>query len=321
MIVLASRNGRIGLPAAIEVMAQGGSAIDAVEAGTRVVERNPEDPTVGLGGLPNILGEVRLDASIMDGSNLKAGAVGSVQRHVHAITLARRLMERGPHVFLVADGAERLARDLGLVEEEPLTDKAASTWQHHLQKRFPDLDLSRIHERRDLLSIVDELQLSMAGWDEMKQVAGPGSTTHGTVNFLAQDRDGNVASAVSTSGWAWGYPGRLGDSPVLGSGSYADNRWGAAASTGTGEVVLRMSTSRSILLYMKIGMDLNSAVREALADLRALDDPLVEHIAVIALNREGEHVGLTYRPNERYVYLTDKMSEPAEVDMVHLDAP
>ena len=92
MIVLASRNGRI-------------------------VERNPEDPTVGLSGLPNVLGEVRLDASIMDGSNLKGGIVGSVRRHVHAITLARRLMEHGPHVFLVADGAERLARDLGLAEE------------------------------------------------------------------------------------------------------------------------------------------------------------------------------------------------------------
>ncbi len=315
MIVLASRNGRTGLPAAVEVMSQGGSAVDAVEAGTRVVERNPEDPTVGLGGLPNILGEVRLDASIMDGSSLKGGMVGSVRGHVHAITLARRLMERGPHVFLVADGAERLARDLGLVEEEPLTERSAATWRHHLQKRYPDLDVDLIAERSDLLSIVDELQLSMAGWDEMKQVAGPGSTTHGTVNFLARDRDGNVASAVSTSGWAWGYPGRLGDSPVLGAGSYADNRWGAAASTGTGEVVLRMSTSRSIVLYMKMGMDLTSAVREAMVDLRSLNDPLVEHIAVIALNRDGEHVGLAYRKNERYVYLTDTMSEPAEVDM------
>jgi len=315
MIVLASRNGRIGLPAALETMSQGGNAVDAVEAGARVVERNPEDPTVGLGGLPNVLGEVRLDASIMDGSNLKGGAVGSVRHHVHAITLARRLMERGPHVFLVADGAERLASDLGLVEEEPLTERATATWKRHLQKRFPDLDVDNLHERDDLLTIVDELQLSMAGWDEMKQVAGPGSTTHGTVNFLAQDRDGNVASAVSTSGWAWGYPGRLGDSPVLGAGSYADSRWGAAASTGTGEVILRMSTSRSILLYMKMGMDLTSAVREAMVDLRALNDPLVEHIAVIALNRDGEHVGLAYRKDERYVYLTDTMSEPAEVDM------
>lgn len=315
MIVLASRNGRIGLRAAMDTMTSGGTAVDAVEAGSRVVERNPQDPTVGLGGLPNVLGEVRLDAAIMDGSTLKGGAVGSVRRHVHAVTLARRLMERGPHVFLVADGAERLARDLGLVEEEPLTDRAAATWKKHLRKRFPDLDVDRINERSDLLSIVDELQLSMAGWDEMKQVAGPGSTTHGTVNFLAQDRDGNVASAVSTSGWAWGYPGRLGDSPVLGAGSYADNRWGAAASTGTGEVILRMSTSRSILLYMKMGMDLTSSVREAMTDLRALDDPLVEHIAVIALNRDGEHVGLAYRNHERYVYLTDTMSDPAEVDM------
>ena len=100
-----------------------------------------------------------------------------------------------------------------------------------------------------------------------------------------QDGDGNVASAVSTSGWAWGYPGRLGDSPVLGCGSYADSRWGAAASTGTGEVVLRMSTARSILLYLKTGMKLDAAVREAMADLRGLDDPLVDHIAAVYKER------------------------------------
>ena len=315
MIVLASRNGRIGLPAAMAAMTRGGTAIDAVEAGTRVVERNPEDPTVGLGGLPNILGEVRLDAAIMDGTSLKGGAVGSVRRHVHAITLARRLMERGPHVFLVADGAERLAADLGLVEEEPLTERATTSWRRRLLERFPDLDTSRIGERGDLLSMVDELQLSMAGWDEMKRDAGAGSTTHGTVNFLARDSDGNVASAVSTSGWAWCYPGRLGDSPVLGAGSYADSRWGATGSTGTGEVVLRMSTARSVILYMKMGMELPSAVHEAMVDLKALDDPHVDHIAVIAVDRDGGHVGYSYRPDEGYVYMTETMAEPAEAEM------
>jgi len=316
LIVLASRNGRIGLAAAVDVMARGGSAVDGVEAGTRVVERNSDDPTVGLGGLPNILGEVRLDAAIMDGNTLRGGAVGSVRRHVHAITLARRLMERGPHVFLVADGAERLARDLGFVEEEPLTEQAAAAWNRRLQERFPGLDTRRMAERDDLMAVVDELQLSMAGWDEMKREGPSVSTAHGTVNFLARDRDGNLATAVSTSGWAWGYPGRLGDSPVLGAGSYADNRWAAATSTGTGEVVLRVSTARSIVLYMKMGMDLGRAVREAMIDLRALDDPLVDHIAVIAMNRDGEHVGFSYREDERYVYMTDTMSEPAEVNMV-----
>ena len=123
------------------------------------------------------------------------------------------------------------------------------------------------------------------------------STAHGTINSLARDRDGNLATAVSTSGWAWGYPGRLGDSPVLGARSYADNRWAAAASTGTGEAVLRVSTTRSIVLYMKMGWDLGRAVREA-------------------MNRDGEHVGFSYREDERYVYMTDTMSDPAEVNMV-----
>ena len=115
-------------------------------------------------------------------------------------------------------------------------------WNRRLQERFPGLDTRRMAERDDLMAVVDELQLSLAGWDEMKREGHSVSTAHGTVNFLARDRDGNLATAVSKSGWAWGYPGRLGDSPVLGARSYADNRWAAAASTGTGEVVLRMST-------------------------------------------------------------------------------
>src|SRR5690242_394196 len=96
------------------VLRQGGTAVDAVEAGTREVERNPADHSVGLGGLPNIVGEVRLDALIMDGSTLRAGAVGSVRNHIHVITLARRVMEQTPHVLLVADGVERFAQEIGI---------------------------------------------------------------------------------------------------------------------------------------------------------------------------------------------------------------
>jgi isoaspartyl peptidase/L-asparaginase-like protein (Ntn-hydrolase superfamily) len=102
---------------------------------------------------------------------------------------------------------------------------------------------------------------------------------------------------------------------VIGSGGYADNRWGAAASTGTGEVVLRTSATRSIILYMKMGMTVSQATREAPKDLRDLRDPYTNHIAIIALNHSGEHVGYSHRPNERYVYMTDTMQEAAEVDM------
>ena len=124
---------------------------------------------------------------------------------------------------------------------------------------------------------------------------------------------------MSTSGWPWSYPGRLGDSPVIGAGSYADNRWGAAASTGTGEVVLRTSASRSIILYMKMGMDLAAAVKEALRDLRDLRDPHAGHIAVIAMDRGGAHVGYAHRPGARYAWMGAGMEEPQEGPMTAPD--
>ena len=307
MIILSSINGRVGLSPAMEVLRAGGSALDAVELAARMVERNPADHTVGLGGLPNLLGEVRLDAAIMDGRTLKAGAVGSVRGHVHAITLARRVMEDTPHVFLVGDGAERLARELELPGEELLTPEAEAQWREGLARSYPGLDPACAGDRDDLRSMVETMNQPMAAWRPAKG--------HGTVNFIAQDRQANLASAVSTSGWPWSYPGRLGDSPVIGAGGSADNRWGAAASTGTGEVVLRTSATRSIILYMKMGASVAQAVGMAMADLRDLKDPLVDHIAIIALDRAGTHVGYSHRPNERYAYLTDEMSGPAEVDM------
>ena len=127
-----------------------------------------------------------------------------------------------------------------------------------------------------------------------------------------------MASAVSTSGYPWGYPGRLGDSPIIGAGGYADNRRGAAASTGTGEVVLRTLTTRSVVLYLRTGMTLADAMTTALADLRDLDDPLAGHIAVIALSPSGEHAGYAYREGEHYVYLDDAMAEPETADMVQM---
>ena len=238
---------------------------------------------------------------------------------LHAITLARRVMERSPHVLLVADGAERFAREIGMVEHELLTEEAASRWREGLAHRHPDVDPDGIAARDRLLELVGGARDSMRGWDPPgpEEAAGP-QEPHGTVNFLALDRAGNLASAVSTSGYPWGYPGRLGDSPIIGAGGYADNRWGAAASTGTGEVVLRTLTTRSVVLYLRTGMTLSDAMKTALSDLRDLNDPLAGHIAVIALSPSGEHSGYAYRSGEHYVYLDDAMAEPDTADMVQM---
>jgi beta-aspartyl-peptidase (threonine type) len=189
--------------------------------------------------------------------------------------------------------------------EDPLTADAAAQWRERLRRCFPDLDLEGLRERSTLLDLV-------------KALNGHWTPSHGTVNFLAQDREGNLATAVSTSGWPWAYPGRLGDSPVIGAGGYADDRWGAAASTGTGEVTIRTSTARSVILYMKMGLALPEALQEALRDLRDLHDPYAEHIALIGLDRAGHHAGYTLRPNERYAYMTDDMTEPAETESIYI---
>jgi beta-aspartyl-peptidase (threonine type) len=198
MIVVASKNGIVGIEESMRVLKAGGSAVDAVEAGIRLVEANPEDHTVGYGGYPNLLGQVELDAAIMDGGDLGAGAVGALQGYPHAISVARKVMEHLPHVFLVGEGAARFSAEMGFGERDLLTDEARQVWEQRLQQDRPGEDLDRLAERNDL-------------WQWVGLSADP-ERAKGTVNILAKDAHGNLCAGVSTSGWAWKYPGRLGDS-------------------------------------------------------------------------------------------------------------
>src|SRR6476661_7052029 len=138
MMIIGSVNGAIGLPAAWAILEAGGSALDAVEAATRVVEDNPEDHTVGYGGYPNLLGQVELDASIMDGTTLRAGAVGALRGYRHPISVARRVMEELPHVLLVGEGAARFADELGMPCEQLLTPETERAWRAGIDGRLPD---------------------------------------------------------------------------------------------------------------------------------------------------------------------------------------
>jgi beta-aspartyl-peptidase (threonine type) len=131
-LIVASANGRVGIVEAMECLRRGGSALDAVEVGVRAVESNPNDHSVGLGGLPNMLGEIELDASIMDGRTLAAGAVGALKGYEHPISVARKVMEELPHVFLVGEGAERFAAEMGFPRVELLTEEARRIWQDRL---------------------------------------------------------------------------------------------------------------------------------------------------------------------------------------------
>ena len=240
MLVIASQNGSVGIEAAMQVLRNGGSAMDAVEAGVRLVEANPDDHSVGYGGYPNLLGEVELDAAIMDGSDLTSGAVGALKGYPYPISVARQVLEKLPHIFLVGEGAARFAAEMGFEPRDLLSEPAREAWEKRLREDVPSDVLTHLAEQPDLWRYVG--------------IATDPEHTRGTTNFIAQDARGNLAVGVSTSGWAWKYPGRIGDSPIVGAGLYADNRFGAAACTGTGEMAIRAATAHSVVFYMKMGL-------------------------------------------------------------------
>ena len=312
-IVVASANARVGLPAATEILAAGGSATDAVIAATRVVEANPGDRSVGYAGLPNILGEVELDASIMEGRGLRAGAVGGLQGYQDAIDLARAVMDRLPHSFIAGDGTRRLAEELGFTARDLLDPETERIWREGLAAEgITDADASE-RSLDQVMQMVARLSADPERTHELYRPSeAPDEPPHGTVNVLARDRDGNLASAVSTSGWAWKYPGRLGDSPVIGSGNYCDNRWGAAACTGRGEMAFRCATAHSVVMFLRFGQSIQEAVTQALRDLRALDDPYASEVNIVALAADGTHFAGSTVENRTYVWQSPGMREPDE---------
>ncbi|MBI3731991.1 MAG: N(4)-(beta-N-acetylglucosaminyl)-L-asparaginase [Chloroflexi bacterium] len=295
MLLVGSANSQVGFAAGMKALRGGGSAVDAVEATICMVESNPDDHSVGYSGLPNILGEVELDASLMDGRTLEAGSVCAVHNYEHPISLARQVMQRLPHVLLAGPGAERLAKELGFEPRDLLTPEAQAIFEGKVPSRWRDTMLELVNRAtRD------------------PEMAASYKDYHGTVDVIAVDHKGNIASGVSTSGWAWKYPGRVGDSPIIGAGNYADNRYGACGCTGYGEMAMRCNTAHSVVLYMKMGMKLKAACREAMKDLRHLTVPLPPGMNLVAVDATEHHTALTTETERAvtYVYQTGKMAEP-----------
>jgi beta-aspartyl-peptidase (threonine type) len=296
MIIIASANGTVGMQQAMQVLKGGGSALDAVEVGIRAVEANPEDHSVGYGGYPNILGEVELDAALMVGDTLMSGAVGSMRGYKYPISVARQVMESLPHVFLVGQGAERFAAEIGAEAADLLTDPARQIWQRRIEADLPAEVGANLAARPDLRRWV--------------KIATDPERPWGTVNFIARDSRGTICAGVSTSGWAWKYPGRLGDSPVVGAGLYADNRYGAAACTGMGEMAIRASTAHSIVFYLKMGLSLAEAGQRAMTDLQDLGGPYLSRMNFIALDHQGRHDGFSNQEGQSYIAMQPDMAEP-----------
>jgi beta-aspartyl-peptidase (threonine type) len=254
---------------------------------------------VGYGGYPNLLGQVEVDAGIMDGRDLTAGAVGALQGFEHPISIARKVMEHLPHVFLVGQGAGRFAAEMGFERRELLTEEARQSWQERLLAAMPEEEFRQLPDLPDLHHWVE--------------IATDPERAKGTVNFLARDAQGNLCAGTSTSGWAWKYPGRLGDSPVIGAGLYADNRTGAVACTGMGEMAIRAGTALSLVRYLRTGLTLTQAGRQAMADLNDLGGRYRSQMHILAIDQEGHHAGFSTEQKKPYLYMTGEMGEPEEV--------
>lgn len=288
MILVASANGDVGMAAGMDILRRGGSALDAVEAASRLVEDNLEDHSVGTGGFPNSAGEVELDASLMEGTTRRAGAVAALKDYPYPISVARAVLEALPrHLLLVGEGAALFAAAQGFETRDLLTEAAAQAYQ---EKKFT----------------ISGESYAFDGTDVKKS-----PETYGTVNFLAQDANGHIASAVTTSGWAFKHPGRVGDSPLIGAGNYCDDRYGACACTGLGEWSIRASTARTVVLAMQLGMSLDDACVFAFQDLFSIPvpPPIDPVMSFVALDRDGAHAGYSTTPGRTYVWQTKDMAQ------------
>ncbi|HZS81303.1 MAG TPA: N(4)-(beta-N-acetylglucosaminyl)-L-asparaginase [Stellaceae bacterium] len=297
MIVVTNNEGTPGVPETARLLREGAPALAAIEAGIRKVEIDETIRTVGRGGWPNLLGEVELDAAVMDGTTLRTGAVGALKGFLHPVSVARAVMERLPHVFLVGEGAARFAREIGAEAGDNLIPDSRRVWQAWFEKEVPEAS-KRNWAEAPLI-------------DLCRHAVDP-EVGHDTTVFIALDGKKEIAGAVSTSGWGWKYPGRLGDSPVIGAGMYADTRYGACACTGAGEMTIRAGTSRAVVLYMKMGMSVEAAVREAVEDMRRLKGGLINRVTIHAIDTKGNHkvVAVNGNPQNTYWLWQDGMTAP-----------
>lgn len=255
MIITSHTNetGKNAMETGWEVLRTGGSAIDAVEKAVNVIEADPEDTSVGLGGLPNEDGVVQLDSSFMDGKTYSAGAVACLENIMHPSSVARLVMQHTDHVLLVGAGALAFAKAWGFKEENLLTEKARKIWLRWKEDLSPDDDWG-VPEH------LQNLKRGTSYWKDFPEI----EHHYGTTNVIAIDSNGDIAGCTSTSGLSFKINGRVGDSPIIGAGLYVDNEVGAAGATGRGEDVIKSCASYYIVLRMRDGRSPQQACEDAM---------------------------------------------------------
>ena len=261
-VVISSANGLRATARAGEMILAGADTLDAVIAGVNIVENDPEDMSVGYGGLPNEDGVVELDSCVMHGPSCKAGSVASIRNIKTPSSVAKVVMERTDHVMLVGEGALRFARAHGFEEVNLLTDKARKVW----------LRWKENHSDRDDWIAPPEVPDGNHRSDAMAEVP----FTYGTINCCAINVQGELSGVTTTSGLSYKIPGRVGDSPIIGAGLFVDNTVGAAGSTGRGEAVIKICGAHTVVEGMRHGMSPTDACLAALQ--RIVDTTTEKHL-------------------------------------------
>ncbi len=289
-------SGKRGIEVAYDLLRRGADPLDAIVAGVQVVELDPNDQSVGVGGLPNEAGVVQLDASCMHGPTRRAGSVGCLEDVGTAAAVARAVMDHTDHIMLVGEGAKRFALEMGFKEQNLLTDASRQAWVRWK---------SKLNSSDNWLDPVD----APAG---RRPPSGEFPTrshvsynehgvpyTYGTINMNAVTASGDIASVTTTSGLSWKIPGRVGDSPLIGAGQYCDNDVGAAGSTGRGEATIKVCGSFLAVEFMRQGMTPQQALMKtmerviAMTEKRLLNDkgrPFFQ-LQFYAVNKQGEYAG------------------------------
>ena len=309
----------VGIPKGIDLLLKGKSALDAIEETIKLVEDNEDDWTVGSGGLPNLLGDVELDASIMDGTTLRAGAVASIKHYKNPISIARKVMEETPHVLLVGEGADQFAKVMGFEQDELLTENAQDIHKDFLEekgvvKKDYDTDESLKNKERYFKSFQDMVKNSKL-MDWYREYT---ANNHGTVNILAKDKDENICCGVSTSGLSFKFPGRAGDSPIIGAGNYADSRYGAAACVGMGELVIRLSLARIAVYELSKGATAKEAAINAIKSMKDLA-PDKGSVSILVMDKEGTVSAACNWKNYYYWIATSDEPTPQKRECIFVD--
>jgi len=313
-VAVASANGIDAVGRTVAKMDAGFSPVEAAVHGVAVVEDDPDDVTVGYGGLPNSEGVVQLDSCCMDGPTMRAGAVAALEGFRHPAQVALQVLQRTTRVLLVGDGAARFARTIGFNQENLLTEKARKIWLYWK---------ANMSDRDDWLPAPGQTEDPDVKWFIEKY--GEVRPT-GTINLCAVDGNGDVGGTTTTSGLFFKIPGRVGDSPLIGAGLFVDNEIGAAGSTGRGESVIQIAGGHTVVEFMRAGKSPESACLAALERLvqatrvpYLLDDkgrPSFD-VKFYAVNKKGETGSAAIWSGAKHAVCRSG-SEPVHMDCAHL---